>query len=125
MKGFSLIELMITVAIVGILATVAIPSYNVYILKSNRLDGTSALFKLAALEERYFAQNNTYADTTAIAEVGGGTSKEGLYTLIVTVTNNEFRATALAVGTGTQAKDTGCEVLILDSLGRRYPEECW
>ena len=126
MKGFSLIELMITVVIVGVLATVAMPSYNVYVLESKRLDGTSALLKLSSLQERYYAQNNTYADTTAIAEVGGATSKEGLYDLEITkATSSEFTATATAIAKGSQASDAGCTVLTLISTGVRTPKDCW
>jgi len=126
MKGFTLIELLISVAIVGILAAVAMPSYNVYVLESKRLDGTSALLKLAALQERYYAQNNTYAVDGNIGEVGGNKSKESLYDLEITnASANGFRARATATATGSQVNDTGCEVLSLDSIGVRTPVDCW
>jgi type IV pilus assembly protein PilE len=68
-KGFTLIELMVAVAIVGILAAIAIPSYQESMRKSRRADAQSALLNIANAMERYFTQNNTYCDT--------GTSSQG------------------------------------------------
>ena len=62
--GFSLIELMITIAIVGILASIALPSYNSSILKGKRAQGRTALLELMQQQERYFTQNNCYLGFT-------------------------------------------------------------
>ena len=62
-NGFTLIELMVAVAIVGILAAIAIPSYQESMRKSRRADAQSALLSAANGMERYFTQNNTYCDT--------------------------------------------------------------
>ncbi|MDE2417464.1 MAG: type IV pilin protein [Burkholderiales bacterium] len=59
-KGFTLIELMIVVAVVGILATIAIPSYQNSILKGKRAEGRAALTELMLQEERYMTQSNSY-----------------------------------------------------------------
>lgn len=61
--GFTLIELMIVVAIVGILAAIAYPSYQEHVRKSRRVDAKSAVLDLAARQERYFSVNNKYATT--------------------------------------------------------------
>ncbi|RZJ14387.1 MAG: type IV pilin protein [Haliea sp.] len=65
-RGFTLIELMITVAIVAILASVAYPSYRSYILKSKRAEARTALADLMQQQERFMTQRNCYmAFTTA------------------------------------------------------------
>lgn len=61
-KGFSLIELMIVVAIVGILAAVAYPSYQRYVNDSRRSDARANLVQLAQFMERYYTANGRYVD---------------------------------------------------------------
>ena len=59
-KGFTLIELMIVVAIVSILAAVAFPSYQQHVLRGNRAEGRTALLDAAARLERYYSDNNKF-----------------------------------------------------------------
>lgn len=66
-KAFTLLELMIVVAIIGILASVAIPSYQESVKQSRRADVTGALFVLANKMERFFTVNNTYVGATVVA----------------------------------------------------------
>lgn len=69
-RGFTLIEVMITVAIVGILAAVAYPSYTGYVAKGNRAEGRAAVMKMLQDQERYFTQMNTYVVVDATAATG-------------------------------------------------------
>ncbi|MEB0135681.1 type IV pilin protein [Actimicrobium sp. CCC2.4] len=62
-NGFTLIELMITVAVIAILAAVAYPSYVEQVNKSRRAEGKSAILQTASLQERFFTLNNTYSTT--------------------------------------------------------------
>jgi type IV pilus assembly protein PilE len=59
-KGFTLIELMIVVAIIGIISAVALPSYNSYIIRSKRTECRTALMQVMQQQERYFTQQNAY-----------------------------------------------------------------
>ena len=62
-RGFTLIELMIVVVILGVIAAFAIPSYQDHLRKSKRSDARAALSDLAARQEQYFLDNKTYTDT--------------------------------------------------------------
>jgi type IV pilus assembly protein PilE len=146
-RGFSLIELLIAMVIVAILASIAIPSYNTYILRSHRTDAKSALLDLASLEERYFSAFNGYTDipnnlgyTGAVAGVPFPVGLNGYYQVTVTQTaaiaptagNNGTPATytIVAQAIGTQVNDTQCLTFTLTSAGLQTAtpdpqNNCW
>jgi len=121
-RGFTLIEIMIVVVIMGILAAIGYPAYTRYVVESRRSDAQIALTQLAAQEEKFFSQCNRYiisADytvtgTTVVACTGFGdtyptTSPNGFYTLAVVAGTSgiatSFIATATPVVGTSQATD--------------------
>ena len=112
--GFTLIEVMIVVAIIGILAAIAVPSYSQFVLESRRTDATSSVLDCAAKLERNFTANNSYAT----AGVCTNTSIDGFYALTTPIlTATTFTVTATA--TGSQLNDDECRTISLTHLGRQ------
>lgn len=117
-KGFSLIELMVTLVIVAILFGVAYPSYHSYLIKTRRADGEVALLKLAAELENYSITQGSYQHATLAKLKQSDISPEGFYELKIIKTDNNYFLLA-AIPIKSQAKDHECGVLTLDSLGEK------
>jgi type IV pilus assembly protein PilE len=95
-RGFTLIELMITVAIVGILAAVAVPAYRQYIVRAKRTEAISALADIAQRQERYRLDHGGYSNDL-LDELGFVYPPDADYFYTLTdVTKNTFTATATA-----------------------------
>lgn len=125
-QGFTLVEVMVVVVIIGILVSIGYPSYQEYTTRTSRSDAHTALLRMADMQERYYLQNQAYAPDTKIAELGGATTKEGYYTLNVSAANaDSYTLNAVAVTTGPQANDTPCLTITLTSAGQRTPVGCW
>jgi type IV pilus assembly protein PilE len=131
-NGFTLIELMIVVMIIGVLMGIGLPSYRDYVLRSHRTDAQSSLIDIAARQERFVAQQNTYAALISPANglnMGRTTSAEGYYDLTVAACGGGTIATCYvitATATGSQAADTECATINYDSVGAKGPTAaCW
>ncbi len=117
-RGFSLVELMITVVILIIIASIAIPNYTDSIERMRRSEAMDSLLRIAAEQEKYFLQNNAYADALSDFNAGYPSSSDnGYYTLAVT--NHASGFIAKATATGVQLKDDTCREFVLDGSGAR------
>ena len=131
--GFTLIEVMIVVAIIAILAAVVLPAYQGSIRKARRTDARGALSMAAQCMERWNTQQNTYVGATfSTATIAGtlpcqSTSESGYYGLVASnLTATTFTVTATPVG--DQAVDS-CGTYTLDQAGTRGSAgpvtQCW
>lgn len=134
-RGFTLVELMVVVAIATVLLTIAAAGYGTQIRKSRRTDAKTALLDLAGRQEAYFAVNNTYAttwsalgySTAAGATTAPLTIGNGYYTVTITnVTNTTYTATAVPA-TPDQLKDTNCLFFTVTQTGAQTAtnQNCW
>lgn len=141
-RGFSLIELLMVLAILGILVGFAYPSYLDQIKKSRRSDATKALLKAAALQERWFLQHSSYATNNQIAYVGGDMSEAGYYKLSIDTPECgsgsggvgdldsaclKYTLTAEAIESLSQGSDHQCLTFSLDQAGQKTAttDTCW
>lgn len=122
--GFSLIELMIAVAIVGILAMVAYPSYQQYIRRGNRADAHALLQAAQLAQEKYRLGNTTYASTTAALkpacpESGQCFSARGHYELQAPsgVSGSAYTLTAKAFSDIQKGDESTCQTITLTVTG--------
>lgn len=112
--GFSLIELLIAVVIVGILAAIAVPSYQSHVIKASRAAAQTELLELASLQEKIYLNSNAYTANMTTAYTGnstGGLGKtsglttDGKYTLTVVSPGQTYTITATPVAGKSQESD--------------------
>ncbi|MEG2392823.1 MAG: type IV pilin protein, partial [Pseudomonas sp.] len=111
-RGFTLIEIMIVIAIIGIVLTISIPSYNEYVKKGRRAEVVSLLSEQAQSLERFYTKNNVYTGITGLS------AGNDFYTLTPTITDQTFLLTA-ARKTGTAMATDKCGDFTLTNTGVR------
>lgn len=127
-EGIGLIELLVVLAIMGILASVLLPGYQDHVLKSYRAEAMQALLKVAGLQEMLLVDQQRYsADLTEL----GFASKQfvtesGRYKVSAVVTEQGYQLKAQAQQ--AQSEDKSCQVFLLNNYGQKSSEpgsSCW
>lgn len=111
--GFTLLELMITLAVLAVLVFLALPGYQAYVLRGYRTEGIEALMAAAVCQERLFSRTNAY-----VADQCGGLTVNGYYNITVATQNSDQEFTLTASPQGGQVKDS-CGELAVDQRGAR------
>jgi len=135
-NGFTLIELMITVAIVAVLAAVAYPSYTNQIRRSHRAEGRDMLLQIQVAQEKYFLSNNSYgtlANLVAQAPIAGLNSStsltaNGYFKITITPATPTTTYEAVADAQGSQQKDSYCAKFAVTNTGDKSNTtnpDCW
>ena len=133
MGGFTLIELMIVLVVVGLLAAVAYPSFLSQIRKSRRTDAIEFASRVQQLQERHRASNPAYAANLAALGIASANSASALYTQTTAAgagaaAATAYTVTATATAGKSQASDSGCTTLsiALSAGALTYaPAACW
>jgi type IV pilus assembly protein PilE len=125
LRGFTLIDLMITVAMVGILAAIAYPSYTNYMVKSRRSSAQTYLMDVAQAEQQYLLDSRSYATSLTALNMTAPSSVAPYYTIAITASDGPpptFTATATPIPGAPQASDV---TLSIDNTGMKLPANTW
>lgn len=120
LAGMTLIELMIVVAIMGIIAAIAYPNFTDYVKQGRRADAMGELMKLQMAQEEYRLRNTSYA---SLADLGFTSSSE-FYTFSASDLGAETY-TLTATAKGAQASDTACATMSINQNDQKTPTTCW
>lgn len=130
-RGVTLIELLITVAIMGILGSIAYPSYTTFVQQSNRAEAQKELLQLANLMEQYFSDHRTYTDELTDLGKSDDTylTESGNYTMSASISGagTTYTLTATVKSGSSQAGDSECATMSVDQTGQKTATNttCW
>jgi len=125
-RGFTLLELLVTLAIAAILAALALPGYGAIMQRAQRVDARLALLAIQHAEELHFQRFSRYTDALTMPGADGGLglaahSTDGSYALTVSTSDDgqRYSATARPLADGRQAADHDCTLFLIDETGFR------
>ena len=123
-SGFTLIELMIVVALIGILAAIVVPNYRAHVVKGKRAAAQAEMMAIANRQQQYLLANRTYADKATLNySLSTDVSKDYTYTMTTGTSPLTFTVTFTAKD--GQGSSTSNEVLTLDNENNKTPSDKW
>jgi type IV pilus assembly protein PilE len=130
-NGFNLTELMITIAIIGIVIAIGLPVYSKHLITARRLEAETGLVQLASALEKYYLLNNTYENVTLeMLDIPEKIANNAYQVQIASATSDNFSIAATPINNQAE-KDLSCATLLLDSSGKKQitgtgnASECW
>ncbi len=123
-KGFSLIELMVALAIIAILAAIALPSYRQYVIRSHRRAAQASMMDIASRQHQYFLANRAYASTSDLGYVLP-TEVDEYYDFDIDPDANPSGPPSFEITFTPQGGQAGDGDLMLNSEGYKDPPEKW
>lgn len=124
-KGFTLVELMVVIAVIGILASIVVPSYQDYLRKGRRAAAQSLLMDVAQKQQQYLLDSRSYAADLTTLKVTTPDDVANYYTITMDVGNGappSFTVTATPNSGTDQASDP---TLTIDNTGKKTPGDKW
>lgn len=138
LKGFTLIEIMITVAVIGIIGAIAYPAYQSHVLKTYRTAASSCLLQYAQVLEKNYSANLSYNKKNGadfvLPNLECKTDISKNYSIKDVKTATTYKLTAEAITGSLASKDSTCRTLSLDQKGTRFVndgqdknliQQCW
>lgn len=124
-RGFTLIELMIVVAVVGILAAIAYPSYTQHVIRSHRVSAQTQMLDIANRQQQYFIANRTYATKTQIESNGFALSTDLANRYDYSITLGTTSPPSYSIQFTAKNSQLSDGNLTLDSAGTKTPANKW
>jgi type IV pilus assembly protein PilE len=124
--AFTLVELLVVMAIIAVLLAIAYPNYSTSIQKSRRTEGRGALLDYATRFEEFYGTNYTYtgADTYTGLNTTPQTDNK-YYKISATIPAGGTTYTITATAINSQAKDTACTTMTINETNQKLPATCW
>lgn len=128
--GFSLVEMLLVIVLIGILGAIAYPSYQQYVLRSYRVEAITTLLELANRQEQHLADYGQYTADWQVLGLPALQSDSGRYQVQLTLSNSDQAYVLSMTAQGAQLADTACLSYTLNQFGQRNneglaPLSCW